>query len=108
MNYPNVQLYIDGKWRPAASGKTIPVLNPATEEKIGTVAHAGRADLDEALAAAEKGFKVWRAVSPFDRCKIMRKAAALMRERADTIAPLLTMEQGKTLGEAKIEAMLSG
>ena len=72
---------------------------------IGTVAHADKADLDEALAAAAAGFKVWRAVSPFERCKIMRKAAAIMRERNDEIAPLLTMEQGKTLAEARMEAM---
>src|SRR5271168_954307 len=69
MDYPNVQLLIDGKWRPAASGKTIPVLNPATEEVIGTVAHAGKADLDEALVSAEKGFKVWRAVSTYERSR---------------------------------------
>ena len=105
MAYSNTQLFINGKWRPGQSGKTIAVLNPATEEMIGTVAHADRADLDEALDAAAKGFKVWRAVAPFDRCKIMRKAAAIMRERNDEIAPLLTMEQGKTLAEAKMEAM---
>lgn len=105
MAYSNTQLFINGKWRPSQSGKTIAVLNPATEETIGTVAHADRADLDEALEAAAKGFKVWRAVAPFDRCKIMRKAAAIMRERNDEIAPLLTMEQGKTLAEARIEAM---
>ena len=81
------------------------MLNPATEETIGTVAHADRSDLDEALAAAAAGFKVWRAVSAFDRCKIMRKAAAIMRERNDEIAPLMTMEQGKPLAEAKMEAM---
>ena len=81
------------------------MLNPATEEAIGTVAHADSADLDEALEAAAKGFKVWRKVSPFDRCKIMRKAAEIMRERDDEIAPLLTMEQGKPLAEAKMEAM---
>src|SRR5262245_25256441 len=46
--YSNTQLFINGKWRPSQSGKTIPVLNPATEEQIGTVAHADRADLDEA------------------------------------------------------------
>src|SRR6202012_2238742 len=86
MSYPNVQLYIDGKWRAAASGKTIPVINPATEETIGTVPHAGKADLDEALAAAEKGFKAWRNVSPYERSKVMRKAAELIRERADAIA----------------------
>src|SRR6202046_3513299 len=107
MNYPNVQLYIDGKWRPAASGKTIPVLNPATEEVVGTVAHAGKADLDEALAAAEKGFKAWRAVSAYERSKVMRKAADLMRERAERIATIMTMEQGKILAEAKIETMAS-
>src|ERR1700722_10651388 len=107
MDYPNVQLLIDGKWRPAASGKTIPVLNPATEEVIGTVAHAGKADLDEALAAAEKGFKVWRAVSAYERSKVMRKAADLMRERAEKIATLMTIEQGKILAEAKIETMAS-
>ena len=101
MDYPNVQLLIDGKWRPAASGKTIPVINPATEEVIGTVAHAGKADLDEALAAAEKGFKAWRQVSAYERSKVMRKAADLMRERAERIATVMTMEQGKVLAEAK-------
>src|SRR6202035_5014755 len=105
MNYPNVQLFIDGKWRPAASGKTIPVINPATEEPVGTVAHAEKADLDEALAAAEKGFKAWRVVSPYERSKVMRKAADLMRERAEKIATLMTIEQGKVLAEAKIETM---
>jgi succinate-semialdehyde dehydrogenase/glutarate-semialdehyde dehydrogenase len=103
--YSNTQLFINGKWRPSQSGRTIAVLNPATEETIGTVAHADRADLDEALEAAAKGFKVWRAVAPFERCRIMRKAAAIMRERNDEIALLLTMEQGKTLAEAKMEAM---
>ena len=54
--YPNVQLHIAGEWRDARSGKTIPVINPATEEVIGQVAHAEQADLDEALEAAERGF----------------------------------------------------
>src|SRR5580704_12902740 len=107
MNYPNVQLFIDGKWRPAASGRTIPVLNPATEENVGTVAHADKSDLDEAAAAAEKGFKVWRAISSYERSKVMRKAADLMRERAEMIATLMTMEQGKIFAEARIETMAS-
>jgi succinate-semialdehyde dehydrogenase / glutarate-semialdehyde dehydrogenase len=103
--YSNTQLFIAGKWRPAHSGKVLEILNPATEEVIGTVAHAGQSDLDEALVAAAAGFKTWRAVAPFDRCRIMRKAAAIMRERNEEIAPLLTLEQGKTLTEAKMEAM---
>ena len=51
MAYSNTQLFIGGKWRPAHSGKVIEVRNPATEDVIGTVAHAGQSDLDEALAA---------------------------------------------------------
>jgi succinate-semialdehyde dehydrogenase / glutarate-semialdehyde dehydrogenase len=107
MTYPNVELFIDGKWRPAASGKTIPVINPATEESIGIVAHAAKADLDEALASAEKGFKVWRNISSYERSKVMRKAADLIRERADKIATLMTMEQGKVLAESKLETMVA-
>ena len=103
--YPNTQLFIDGAWAPAASGRTLPVVNPATGEQIGTVAHAESADLDRALEAADKGFEAWRKISAFERSKIMRKAADLLRERADAIAPLMTLEQGKPLAEAKIEIM---
>lgn len=107
LTYSDVLLHIDGKWRGGASGKTIPVLDPATEETIGTVARADISDLDEALAAADRGFRQWRAVSSFDRAKIMHKAAALMRERAETIAVLMVREQGKTLAEAKAETLSS-
>ena len=103
--YPNTQLFIDGAWMAAASGRTLPVVNPATGEQIGAVAHAERADLDRALEAADKGFRAWRKVSAFERSKILRKAANLLRERADAIAPLMTQEQGKTLVEAKGEIM---
>jgi succinate-semialdehyde dehydrogenase/glutarate-semialdehyde dehydrogenase len=103
--YPNTLLFIDGAWCAAASGRTMPVMNPATGKQIGALAHAERADLDRALEAARKGFAVWRRISAFERSKMMRKAANLLRERADTIAPLLTMEQGKTLAEAKGEVL---
>ena len=103
MTYPNVQLMIDGQWCDAASKKSLAVMNPATGEKIGTVAHAEKADLDRALEAAAKGFQAWRKVGAFDRYKVMRKAADLMRSRIDTIAPLMTQEQGKPLAEAKME-----
>jgi succinate-semialdehyde dehydrogenase/glutarate-semialdehyde dehydrogenase len=105
MSYPDVLLLIDGKWQKAAGGKFLTVMNPATGEKAGTVAHAEREDLDRALEAADKGFKVWRKVSAFDRSKIMRRAADLLRERADMIAPLMTQEQGKPLPEAKGETL---
>jgi len=103
--YNDVLLHIDGQWRPATGGRTIPVLNPATEEQIGTVPHASEADLDEALEAAKRGFATWKKVSAFDRSKLMRKAAELLRSRADSIARLMTLEQGKPLPEAKMEVM---
>jgi succinate-semialdehyde dehydrogenase/glutarate-semialdehyde dehydrogenase len=107
MTYSDTQLFIDGAWTPAVDGVTIDVFNPASGERIGGLAKAGIADLDRALAAAEKGFKTWRATSAFERAKIMRKAAGLMRERADAIAPIMTQEQGKPLGDAKGEALSS-
>jgi succinate-semialdehyde dehydrogenase/glutarate-semialdehyde dehydrogenase len=105
MTYPNTQLFINGQWQDAADGRTLPVFNPATGQEIGRVAQAGRADLDKALEAAQKGFETWRDMPPADRAKIMRKAAALIRERAGEIAPLLTQEQGKPLVEAKGETL---
>jgi succinate-semialdehyde dehydrogenase/glutarate-semialdehyde dehydrogenase len=103
--YSDVLLFIDGQWTKAAGGRTIPVVNPATGEAIGTVAHADKSDLDRALEAADRGFQQWRKVSAFDRSKIMRKAADLLRSRVDAIAPLLTLEQGKPLPEAKGETL---
>ncbi|MGE0807517.1 MAG: NAD-dependent succinate-semialdehyde dehydrogenase [Burkholderiaceae bacterium] len=105
MSYPNTQLFIRGQWQDAADGKTLPVVNPATGSEIGRVAHASRADLDRALAAAQEGFETWRNLPAIERNKIMRRAAALVRERADSIAALLTQEQGKPLVEAKGETM---
>ncbi|OYY07824.1 MAG: NAD-dependent succinate-semialdehyde dehydrogenase, partial [Rhizobiales bacterium 35-68-8] len=103
--YRDVQLHINGQWRDAEGGRTIPVLNPATEEVIGTVAHAARGDMDAALDAAAKGFKLWSKVSAYDRAKVMRKAADLLRERAGDIARLMTLEQGKPVAEAKMETL---
>jgi succinate-semialdehyde dehydrogenase/glutarate-semialdehyde dehydrogenase len=105
MSYPSVQMHINGKWRPAATGRTLHVINPATEEPIGSVPHADRSDLDAALEAAETGYRTWRNVSAYDRSKVMRKAADLIRERADKIATIMTQEQGKILAEARMETM---
>jgi succinate-semialdehyde dehydrogenase/glutarate-semialdehyde dehydrogenase len=103
--YSDVSLFIDGAWSKAAGGRSIDIVNPATGDRIGGVAHADRADLDRALAAAEKGFHTWRKVSAFERSKLMRKAANILRDRADDIARLMTMEQGKPLPEAKGEVL---
>jgi succinate-semialdehyde dehydrogenase/glutarate-semialdehyde dehydrogenase len=103
--YPDVLLFIDGAWTSAIAGRALRVVNPASGDVVGTVAHAERPDLDRALEAADRGFKSWRNVCAFDRAKVMRKAANLLRDRADAIAPLLTMEQGKPLPEAKGEIL---
>ncbi len=106
MSYPEkILLHINGQWKPAAAGRTLAVVNPANEQVLGQIAHAGIADLDEALEAAQKGFAVWSRVPAFERYKIMRKAAELVRERADAIARMMTMEQGKPLAEAKMETL---
>jgi len=104
-SYPDTRLLIAGEWRDANGGRRIPVVNPATGEAIGHVAHANVADLDAALAAAHKGFEAWRVVPAVERATIMRKAAGLLRERADAIARLLTQEQGKPLAEARVEVL---
>ncbi|AGT08095.1 NAD-dependent succinate-semialdehyde dehydrogenase [Paracoccus aminophilus] len=104
-DYPDTQLFIDGTWRPAADGRVIPVLNPATATQIGTVAWAGKGELDAALAAAERGFLQWSRTSAFERGAVMRRAAQLMRERAETTARLMTLEQGKPLAQSKAEVL---
>lgn len=103
--YPDVKLFINGEWRDAIGGETLPVIDPATEEVIGKIAHARKADLDLALEAADKGFKIWRDTAAFERSKLMRKAADIMRSRVDEIAFMMTREQGKPLAQAKMEVM---
>ena len=105
-NYPDVKLYIAGNWRDGQEGKTLPIIDPATEEEIGRLAMATRPDLDEALASTQRGFDVWRKTSVFERYQIMRKAANLLRERLDDIAWLMTREQGKPLAQSKLETQV--
>jgi len=105
MTYPNTSLFIDNSWVDAADQRTIPVHNPATGQVIGSVAHAAIEDLDRALESVQRGFEVWRDHTPAQRSVIMRRAADLVRERVDEIAPLMTLEQGKPLAEARGETM---
>lgn len=101
--YPNPEMLIDGAWTRGSSGKSEPVINPATGETIGKVPFATTADLDKALAATEKGFKAWSSQTPAARQKVMNRAADLMEERKGHIARVLTMEMGKPLAEARSE-----
>jgi succinate-semialdehyde dehydrogenase/glutarate-semialdehyde dehydrogenase len=99
----DLALFIAGSWRLGEGREALEVLNPATGAPIAALPVASPADLDEALAAAERGFCEWRATNVEQRGAILRKAAALIRERAERIATLLTIEQGKPLAEARGE-----
>jgi succinate-semialdehyde dehydrogenase/glutarate-semialdehyde dehydrogenase len=101
--YPDVKLFIDGQWRDGAEGKTMAIIDPATEEEIGRLSMATRPDLDAALESTQKGFAVWRETGAFERYRIMRKAADLLRQRKDDIAWLMTRENGKPLVQAGME-----
>jgi succinate-semialdehyde dehydrogenase / glutarate-semialdehyde dehydrogenase len=101
--YTQLGLYIDGKWNYGNGGGGEDVINPATEKTLAHLPHATASDLDQALAAASAGFKLWKAKSAYDRAKVLRKAADLLRERADNVARIMTQEQGKVFAEAKVE-----
>ncbi len=101
------RMYIDGQWCGSDSGRTLGIINPATEEIIADIAYGGRAEIRRALEAARKAMAGWMKLTPYDRAKVLKKTADLMRERADAIARTLTLEQGKPLAEAKAEILHS-
>jgi succinate-semialdehyde dehydrogenase/glutarate-semialdehyde dehydrogenase len=100
--YPDLQ-YIDGEFR--KTKRDLPVVNPATEEEIGRLPHADIADLDDALAAAARGFRTWSQTAPVERANVLYRAAALMRERQEEIATAITAEHGKPLTQARLEVI---
>lgn len=101
--YPKLGLFIGGEWKDGTGRKAEPVINPASEKTLTDLPHATRADLDEALQAAKQGFEIWRKTTAWDRARVMCKAADIMRERLETIAAIITQEQGKPLFEARLE-----
>jgi succinate-semialdehyde dehydrogenase/glutarate-semialdehyde dehydrogenase len=105
--YSSLGLYIDGEWLNGDGRAGEEVINPATEKPLARLPHASTADLDRALEAAKKGFAVWRATSAYERAKIMRKAADLIRERHEAISKILTQEEGKAYPEARAEVRTS-
>ena len=106
-HYPELQLFIAGEWISKGNRKSEEVLNPATGEVLGELPHATEEDLDRALAAADAGFKVWRAKLPEERSEVLRKAATLMRERADQITTVATLESGKPILQSRIELKMA-
>jgi succinate-semialdehyde dehydrogenase/glutarate-semialdehyde dehydrogenase len=107
VNYPDIHMLIDGQQRNSPRAHKEPILNPANLSVLGTLPFAEQADLDDALAAAQKAFPGWRRTSPVERENIFRRATALMRERVDRIAAAITLDQGKPLAEARQEILRS-
>jgi succinate-semialdehyde dehydrogenase/glutarate-semialdehyde dehydrogenase len=106
-HYPELQLFIAGKWVSKGDRKSEDVLNPATGEVLGQLPHASEEDMDHALLAAQEGFKVWRDKLPEERSAVLRKAAILMRERAEQITTTASLESGKPIVQSRMELKMS-
>ncbi|MXP15791.1 aldehyde dehydrogenase family protein [Altererythrobacter confluentis] len=106
-DYPALHLIIGGEKVGAVGRDTCAVVDPSTGETIGELPLANAADLDSALENAARGFRIWRATAPEKRARVLQDGANLLRERVETIAQMLTREQGKPLPEAKGEILYS-
>jgi len=105
--YSRFGQFIDGKWQQAEKKESYEVINPATEECIGKASKASSVDVDKALNSAEKGFKIWKKFSPWDRAVIIRKIADLIRKKNNELAKWMTLETGKPLAEGLAEVSAS-
>lgn len=101
--YETLCLYIDGEFLAGDGRVEQDVFDPATGERLASLPHARRADLDRALAAAQRAFTSWRNVSPIERGAILRRVGELSRARAQEIGRNITLDQGKPLAEAVSE-----
>ena len=101
--YSKFGQFIDGKWQESEKKETYDVINPATEEVIGKASKASMSDVDRALKSAEKGFATWKKFSPWDRSRIIRKIADLIRKKNSELAKWMTLETGKPLSESLAE-----
>ncbi len=100
--YPRIGLFIDGRWEVDHEG-SFEVRNPSDESVLACVPAANAATLDRALAAAQKGFEVWRDTSPEERARLLTRAVALVRERLETLAQIITLELGKPIADSRFE-----
>ncbi|AOL22956.1 succinate-semialdehyde dehydrogenase / glutarate-semialdehyde dehydrogenase [Erythrobacter litoralis] len=98
--YPEVRMLIGGEWIAEGGQGAMQVVNPATEKAIGSAPKVSKEQLDAALAAADSGFAVWRDTPAIERYRVIRRAAELLRERAETIARVVTLEMGKPHAQA--------
>ena len=106
MSYPQLHMLIDGERIPVGHRRSHPVVNPATGEVLGQLPLADGADLDRALQAAQRGFRLWREAPPHRRAAVLAGAARLLSERQEQVALVATLEEGKTLAEARLEVQM--
>ena len=97
------KMLIDGQWLDAANGETWQVVNPATETPVATVPFGGAAEATQAIDAAHAALPGWQALTAYDRGAILRDIADALRARVDELAPIMTAECGKPIGEARGE-----
>lgn len=107
-SYPPRQLYYDGQTQPATSGRTFPSIDPSTGKVIGQIHEASTADIDAAIASAERAFPAWSQTPPIARARILQKAAQLLRERNDEIAATETHDTGKAFSETSVVDVATG
>src|ERR1700730_8273670 len=100
-------LYIGGKWRPSSDNSRFDVIDPATENKIASVASATVEDAKAAVDAASAAFGDWAARKPRERAEVLRKAYELIVKEAERFAKLITLENGKALSDARGEVLYS-
>lgn len=105
--YPSLHMMIAGERVSGGGRRTHAVVNPATGETIGELPLAEPADLDRALEAAQRGFKLWRKSTPQQRAAVLNGAARLLLERQEDLARIATLEQGKPLAESRIEVLMN-
>ena len=102
------QLYINGGYTYATSGRTFETINPANGEVLATVQAAGREDVDRAVESAKRGQKIWAAMTAMERSRILRRAVDILRERNDELATLETLDTGKAYSETSTVDIVTG
>lgn len=101
--YSGYGLFINGQWCSATGGETREVIDPTNEEVIGFIPVATRSDIDAAVNAAHTAFRTWRHTSPWERSALLHRTAAIIRERVEQSAHLMSSETGKPLAQSRGE-----
>nr|MBO2479435.1 succinate-semialdehyde dehydrogenase (NADP(+)) [Bacillota bacterium] len=100
VNLNQVQLFVNGEWLAAQSGKTFKLINPSTLEVLAEVPYGGKSEAELAIKAAEKAFPEWAAMTAYERAEYILRLRDLMLEHEHELAQIMSMEMGKAYTEA--------